>query len=63
MLRCLLARGRSGYLPLRLVRPLIAESRLAPIEGAQEFSQPAFVVHPTEPHDPLVRGMGAPFSG
>lgn len=56
-LRCLLARGGSGYFPHRLVRSLIAEGRLVPVEGAPEFGLPAYVVHPTEPHDPLVTEM------
>jgi len=44
-LQHILAIGGSGYFPMRVVRPLIAEGRLHPVAGAQEFRRPAYLVH------------------
>ncbi|MCX7307777.1 MAG: LysR family transcriptional regulator [Afipia sp.] len=45
----------SGYFPLRIVRPHIEAKRLHIVEGAPEFSLPAYVVYPLE-HDETVFG-------
>lgn len=44
----ILEHGGSGYFPLRLVRGYLEERRLTRLPGAPEFSQPAYLVYPTE---------------
>lgn len=45
-LQHILANGGSGYFPMRVVRPYLADGRLFLVEGAPEFRRPAFIVHP-----------------
>jgi len=45
----------SGYFPLRIVRPQIEAKRLHIVNGAPEFSMPAYVVYPIE-HDEAIIG-------
>lgn len=42
----ILENGGSGYFPLRVVRPHLADGRLRLIEGAPRFGRPAYVVYP-----------------
>jgi len=46
-LQHILENGGSGYFPVRLVRPYLADGRLVGLRGAPEFSLPAYVVHVT----------------
>jgi hypothetical protein len=43
-----LANGGSGYFPKRIVLPYLKAKRLTLIDGAPEFSMPAYVVYPIE---------------
>jgi DNA-binding transcriptional LysR family regulator len=47
-LQHVLQNGGSGYFPMRLVRPYLAEGRLIRLRQAPEFALPAYVVYPVE---------------
>jgi DNA-binding transcriptional LysR family regulator len=47
-LQHILAHGGSGYFPIRLAQPYLADGQLARLRGAPEFSLPAHVVYPSE---------------
>jgi DNA-binding transcriptional LysR family regulator len=47
-LQHVLANGGSGYFPKRIVLPYLKAKRLTLIDGAPEFSMPAYVVYPIE---------------
>ena len=47
-LQHVLANGGSGYFPKRIVLPHLKAKRLTLIDGAPEFSMPAYVVYPLE---------------
>jgi DNA-binding transcriptional LysR family regulator len=47
-LQHILETGGSGYFPVRLVRPHLASGRLVPLQGAPEFSLPAYMVYAPE---------------
>jgi DNA-binding transcriptional LysR family regulator len=47
-LQHLMKNGGSGYFPLRIVLPHLAERRLHIVAGAPEFSVPAYVVYPVD---------------
>ncbi|MEZ5832204.1 MAG: LysR family transcriptional regulator [Dongiaceae bacterium] len=47
-LQHILETGGSGYFPVRLVRPYLASGRLVLLQGAPEFSLPAYVVYASE---------------
>jgi DNA-binding transcriptional LysR family regulator len=51
-LQYILDNGGSGYFPLRVVRPLLAEKRLFRVAKAPTFRRPAYVVYPAAPADP-----------
>lgn len=51
-LQHILASGGSGYFPMRVVRPLLAEGRLYPVAGAPEFHRPGFLVYATQDEPP-----------
>jgi DNA-binding transcriptional LysR family regulator len=42
----ILENGGSGYLPMRVVGPYLADGRLALVDGAPHFGRPAYVVYP-----------------
>jgi DNA-binding transcriptional LysR family regulator len=44
----ILENGGSGYFPVRLARPYFENGRLVRLQGAPEFSLPAYVVYPSE---------------
>lgn len=50
----ILEHGGSGYFPLRLVNPYLADRRLTHLAGAPEFSQPAYLVYSAEGREDLV---------
>lgn len=50
-LQYILQCGGSGYFPMRVVRPLLAEGRLHRVAEAPVFRRPAFVVYPASPVD------------
>ncbi len=50
-LQFILANGGSGYFPLRVVRPLLAEKRLYRIPRAPTFRRPAYMVYSETPTD------------
>jgi DNA-binding transcriptional LysR family regulator len=45
-LQHILASGGSGYFPMRVARPYLADGRLHLVADAPEFRRPAFIVHP-----------------
>ena len=47
-LQHILENGGSGYFPLRLVRPYLADGKFARLRDAPEFSLPAYVVYGSE---------------
>jgi LysR family transcriptional regulator, flagellar master operon regulator len=47
-LQHILETGGSGYFPVRLVRPYLAGGRLVRLQGAPEFSLPAYMVYASE---------------
>ena len=47
-LQHILETGGSGYFPVRLVRPYLADGRLVRLQGAPEFSLPAYMVYASE---------------
>jgi DNA-binding transcriptional LysR family regulator len=47
-LQHILANGGSGYFPLRLARPYLADGRLMRFTSAPEFSLPAYMVYASE---------------
>jgi DNA-binding transcriptional LysR family regulator len=47
-LRHILKNGGSGYFPMRIVLPDLAEKRLHLVAGAPEFAMPAYVVYPAD---------------
>jgi DNA-binding transcriptional LysR family regulator len=49
-----LANGGSCYLPARMASPLIESGRLFRIEGAPEFTHPAYMVYPRESENPVL---------
>lgn len=51
-LQYLLALKGAAYLPLGMVRPLIAEGRLAGVAEAPAFRRPIYLVYPTQSRDP-----------
>ena len=50
-----LANGGSCYLPARMAAPLIESGRLFRIEGAPEFTHPAYMVYPRESENPVLK--------
>ncbi|HJM48865.1 MAG TPA: LysR family transcriptional regulator [Alphaproteobacteria bacterium] len=50
-LQYILVNGGSGYFPLRVVRPYLAERRLFRVAKAPVFQRPAYLVYPTQPPD------------
>ena len=50
-LQYILENGGSGYFPVRVVRPLLAERRLYRVRQAPEFRRPAYVVYSADPSD------------
>ena len=44
--------GGSGYFPLRVVRPYLAEKRLYRVTGAPTLKRPAYMMHSANPADP-----------
>ncbi len=46
-LRYIVANGGSGYFPIRLVRPFIAEGKLHRVDGTPTMQRPAYVVYDT----------------
>ncbi len=50
-LQYILQNGGSGYFPLRMVEPLIAQGELHPVRGAVTARRAAYVVYTTEPKD------------
>lgn len=50
-LQYILKNGGSGYFPLRVVQPLIAQERLFRLDGAPTLRRPAYVVYRTDPAD------------
>ncbi len=54
-LRSILQTGGSGYFPVRIVKPLIAQKKLFRVTKAPVFQRPAYVVYSSAPMDkPLV---------
>lgn len=51
-LQHILANGGSGYFPMRVVRPLLADGRLHQVAGAPEFRRPAFLVYAGQEDQP-----------
>ncbi|MGW8248654.1 MAG: LysR family transcriptional regulator [Acidiferrobacterales bacterium] len=49
-----LANGGSCYLPARMADPLIGSGRLFRIDGAPEFTHPAYMVYPRESENPVL---------
>ena len=49
-----LANGGSCYLPARMASPLIESGRLFRIDGAPEFTHPAYMVYPRESENPVL---------
>jgi DNA-binding transcriptional LysR family regulator len=47
-LQHILEAGGSGYFPVRLVRPYLLDGRLVRLQGAPEFSLPAYMVYASE---------------
>jgi LysR family transcriptional regulator, flagellar master operon regulator len=47
-LQHILETGGSGYFPVRLVRPYLVDGRLVRLQGAPEFSLPAYMVYASE---------------
>lgn len=52
-LQHILSDGGAGYFPLRLLQDLIDTGRVTLVPDAPRFTQPAYVVYPTEA-DPAV---------
>ena len=50
-LQYILENGGSGYFPMRVVRPLIAEGKLFRPAGAPAAQRPAYMVYPEDPKD------------
>lgn len=51
-LQYILDNGGSGYFPLRVVRPYLAEKRLYRVTGAPTLKRPAYMMHSAHPADP-----------
>jgi len=47
-LQHILENGGSGYFPLRLARPYLADGRLIRVASAPEFSLPAYMIYASE---------------
>lgn len=47
-LQHVLSHGGTGYFPMRVVRPYLANGRLFEVENAPEFRRPAWLVHPQD---------------
>jgi DNA-binding transcriptional LysR family regulator len=56
-LQYILDNGGSGYFPLRVVRPLLAQKRLYRVPRAPSFGRPAYMVYPASPSDPELLSM------
>ena len=50
-LQYILENGGSGYFPLRMVRPFLAEKRMFRVPKAPTIQRPAYVVYPAKPAD------------
>ena len=53
-LQYILSMGGSGYFPRRLVRELINQGRLFPVDSAPSFQLPAYVVYPKSSDNELI---------
>lgn len=53
-LQLILGQGGSGYLPERMVAPLIAAGRLHAVAGAPRHALPAYAVYPKETEHPVL---------
>lgn len=51
-LQYILDNGGSGYFPLRVVRPYLAQKRLFRVTGAPTFKRPAYMVYSAAPAEP-----------
>lgn len=51
-LQHILSNGGSGYFPMRVARPLLAQGRLYHVAGMPEFHRPAFLVYATQEEQP-----------
>ena len=54
-LQYLITTNSSGYVPRRLVRPLLRDKTLSRVKGAPVFSYPAYAVYPSDPDSDFSR--------